>query len=48
MVQSRTDSRRETDRDDEPLVPVGVLEGVDNIAEGKTASKEDIEAVLKF
>lgn len=34
--------------DDEPRVPVEVLEAIDNLAEGNTASKEEIEAVLKF
>lgn len=31
-----------------PLVPVGVLEGIENIKNGNTASTEDIESVLKF
>ncbi len=34
--------------DDEPSVPVEVLEAIDNLAEGNTASKDEIEAVLKF
>ena len=34
--------------DDEPRVPVEVLEAIDNLAEGNTASKEEIEAALKF
>jgi hypothetical protein len=29
-------------------VPVEVLEGINDIAEGNTASKEEIESVLKF
>ena len=33
---------------DEPHVPVEVLEAIDNLAEGNTASKEEIEAILKF
>ena len=33
---------------EEPLVPEGVLRGMDDVAEGRTASKEDIEEVLKF
>lgn len=34
--------------DGEPRVPIGVLEAIDNLAEGNTASKDEIEAVLKF
>ncbi|WP_176548202.1 hypothetical protein [Natrinema sp. CBA1119] len=34
--------------DSEPHVPVEVLEAIDNLAKGNTASKEEIEAVLKF
>lgn len=34
--------------DGEPRVPVEVLEAIDNLAEGNTASKDEIEAVLKF
>jgi len=34
--------------DDEPSVPVEVLEAIDNLAEGNTAAKDEIEAVLKF
>lgn len=33
---------------DEIYVPKGVLEGIENIAEGRTASKEDLDRVLKF
>jgi len=31
-----------------PLVPEGVLDGIEDIKKGNTASKEDIESVLKF
>ncbi len=34
------------DGDDRPLVPEGVLRGIEDIEEGRTASVEDIEAVL--
>jgi hypothetical protein len=34
--------------DDEPRVPVEVLKAIDNLADGNTASKEEIEAALKF
>lgn len=33
---------------EDPLVPEGVLRGIEDIEEERTASKEDIEAVLKF
>jgi hypothetical protein len=31
-----------------PIVPVGVLRGIENIAQGKTATRGEIAAVLKF
>lgn len=39
-----------TDANDgeEPQVPEGVLRGIQDIADGNTASKEDLEAVLNF
>jgi len=33
---------------DEPLVPEGVLRGIEDIEEGDTASKEDLKALLNF
>mgnify|MGYP007038805645 CR=1 FL=1 len=33
---------------DEPLVPAGVLRGIIDIHNGRTATTEDIEDVLKF
>ncbi|WP_435196130.1 hypothetical protein [Natronomonas sp. EA1] len=33
---------------EEPCVPEEVLEAIDDLAEGNTATKADIEAVLKF
>lgn len=33
---------------DRPAVPEGVLRGIEDIIEGNTASKEDLEAVLKY
>lgn len=41
---------RENDAKDEdrPAIPEGVLRGIEDIAEGETASKEDLEAVLKY
>ena len=34
--------------EEEPKVPEGVLRGIEDLDEGRTASKEDIESVLKF
>lgn len=35
--------------DEEPLlVPEGVLRGIENIANGNTATKEDLRDVLKY
>lgn len=36
------------DGEDDPSVPIEVLEAIDNLAEGHTASKDEIEAALKF
>jgi len=35
------------DDDDRPLIPVGVIDGINDLAHGNTADAEDIEAVLK-
>ena len=50
MSLSRADDDTEDSSDDgeDPLVPEGVLRGIEDIEEGETASKEDIESVLKF
>jgi|AntDeeMinimDraft_4_1070355.scaffolds.fasta_scaffold05233_3 hypothetical protein len=51
VVSMSTEFAREpaqSEGDDEPSVPVEVLEAIDNLAEGNTASKDEIEAVLKF
>ena len=37
-----------TDSDDIQKVPQGVLCGIENLAEGRTASKEEIAEVLRF
>lgn len=41
---------REDDAEDgeRPEVPEGVLRGIEDIAEGRTARKEDLEALLKY
>ncbi|WP_168216159.1 hypothetical protein [Halorussus halobius] len=38
----------ECEGDGEPRVPKAVLEAIDNLAEGDTASEDDIDSVLKF
>lgn len=46
-----TESARESTQcegDEEPRVPVEVLEAIENLAEGDTASKDEIESVLTF
>ncbi|WP_169051889.1 hypothetical protein [Halorhabdus amylolytica] len=45
-----TGDDHEGDAEDEerPEVPEGVLRGIEDIAEGRTASKEDIESILKY
>jgi len=42
---SADDDREDGDR---PDVPEGVLRGIGDIAEGNTASKEDLESLLKY
>ncbi|GAA0271331.1 hypothetical protein [Halobacterium noricense] len=41
---------RKSDAEDggRPEVPEGILRGIEDIAEGNTASKEDLESVLKY
>ena len=34
--------------DGRPEVPAGVLRGIEDIAEGRTASKSDLESLLKY
>lgn len=33
---------------DEPLVPEGVFRGIEDIEDGNTASKEDLDSLLNF
>ena len=35
-------------REKQLYVPLGVLRGIDDVASGNTASKEEIQAALKF
>jgi len=50
MSLTPTDDGAEERADDvdAPLVPEGVLRGIEDIEEGNTASKEDLEALLNF
>ena len=41
-------SRKADGDSDFPDVPIGLLDGMDDIINGDTASKSDIEDVLKF
>lgn len=45
-----TGEDREDDAEDgeRPEVPEGVLRGIEDLDEGRTASKEDLESVLKY
>lgn len=43
-----TDGELDEDADEELRVPEGVLRGIEDIVEGDTASKEEIESILKF
>jgi hypothetical protein len=43
-----SESYRESDQeDDDNEVPEGVLSGIEDLSEGKTVGKEEIESVLK-
>jgi hypothetical protein len=50
MNLSRPDDDTEESTEDggDPLFPEGVPRGIEDIDEGDTASKEDLESVLKF
>lgn len=39
---------REPDDEGDPQVPTEVLDAIENLAEGDTTSKDEIESVLKF
>ena len=36
----------EDESDEEPMVPAGVLEGIEDIAEGRTADWDDLDEAL--
>lgn len=42
------DESSEDSNGDEPLVPEGVLRGIEDLEEENTASKDDLESLLKF
>ena len=48
MSKTRSDSTGDSKDEDEPPVPAEVLDAIENLAEDNTASKGDIESVLKF
>lgn len=37
-----------TEFEEGPMVPVGVLRGIEDAANGNFASKEDLDEILKF
>ena len=39
---------RRVDDDDRPEVPVGVLNGIEDLSEGRTIEKDDLGDILKF
>jgi len=43
--EDREDDAEDGDR---PKVPEGVIRGIEDLDEGRTASKEDLESVLKY
>lgn len=45
-----TGDDREDDAEDgdRPVIPEGVLRGISDLAEGDTASKEDLESALEY
>ena len=45
---SRTHADSMQDSDGDPRVPTEVLDAIESLSEGETASKEEIESVLEF
>ena len=45
---SPSPSKKADSDSDLPEVPIGLLDGMDDIINGETASKSDIEDVLRF
>jgi hypothetical protein len=48
LTQIDDGAEEPADDGDAPLLPEGVLRGIEDIEEGNTASKEDLEALLNF
>jgi hypothetical protein len=50
MSQHHAGNDHEVDAEDgdRPKVPEGVLRGIEDLEEGRTASKEDLKDALKF
>jgi len=42
------DGAKESADSDDPIVPEGVLRGIEDIEAGNTASKEELESLLNF
>ena len=42
------DGAEEPSDGDDPVIPEGVLRGIEDIEDGNTASKEELESLLKF
>lgn len=48
-LHSTGDDQAEDGEDgDRPEVPEGVIRGIEDIEEGRTSSKDDLESVLKY
>lgn len=48
MAAIHSDGEEKDGGQEAPKVPIEVIEAIDSLAVGNTASKEDIESVLKF
>ena len=42
------DGESDNGEDVEPRIPFGVLRGIEDMRQGNTADKDDLESVLKF
>jgi len=40
--------RVDDESDDRPEVPVGVLHGIEDLAEGRTVDEDDLDDILEF
>ena len=46
-MASTPDADREDDQED-PEIPAGVVDGIDDIAEGRTADEDDLDEALNL